>query len=167
MIIATVALALIFLDIGEGIRRRQTGGGRRCPRQLPFHRHGHQLFDLPTATFPLQNFWSLAVEEQFYVVYPTLFLLVASARGLTFRARMAIGLVAVMCVSLIYSIVDTHNNPVGAFFAFHPGLGAGPRRIGCHRYSVAPEDSRPLGRHSYLAGPRRCDVCRLYLHIAN
>ena len=30
---------------------------------------------------PLLNFWSLAVEEQFYLVYPTLFLLIAAVRS--------------------------------------------------------------------------------------
>ncbi len=49
---------------------------------------------------PLQNFWSLSVEEQFYLVYPTIFLLVAAVRTrMSLRNRLAIALVVVMVVS--------------------------------------------------------------------
>ena len=66
---------------------------------------------------PLQNFWSLAVEEQFYVVYPTLFLWWPRPRASPSGSGLAIGLVAVIVVSLTWSIVDTHNNSVDAFFS--------------------------------------------------
>ena len=62
-------------------RHRRAVGGR-IPGQLPFHRHGTNYLASQAPPSPLQNFWSLAVEEQFYVVYPTLFLLVAAAKGL-------------------------------------------------------------------------------------
>ena len=77
---------------------------------------------------PLQNFWSLAVEEQFYVVYPTLFLLVAAAKGLTFRVRLAIGLVAVI-VRLARLLDRRHPQQLRGrlLLPVHPGLGAGPR----------------------------------------
>ncbi|MGP0109428.1 MAG: acyltransferase family protein, partial [Acidimicrobiales bacterium] len=40
---------------------------------------------------PLQNFWTLSVEEQFYVVFPTLFLLVARVKGrFSLRTRMSV-----------------------------------------------------------------------------
>ena len=57
------------------------------------------------------------MEEQFYVVYPTLFLLAAGARVLTLRARLAICLIVVIGASFAYSVVDTHSNPTNAFFS--------------------------------------------------
>ncbi len=66
---------------------------------------------------PLQNFWSLAVEEQFYVVYPTLFLVVAAVKVFSLRVRLAVFLVVVIGVSYAYSVVDTHNNPLDAYFS--------------------------------------------------
>ena len=67
---------------------------------------------------PLQNYWSLSVEEQFYVVYPTLFVVLAGLRTrLSFRARLAIGLLMVFCGSLAFSITDTASNPTGAYFS--------------------------------------------------
>ena len=60
---------------------------------------------------PLQNFWSLAVEEQFYLIYPTLFLLVAAARVRTLLGkRWPSAWSVVISVSFAYSIVDTHSN---------------------------------------------------------
>ena len=50
---------------------------------------------------PLQNFWSLAVEEQFYLVYPTMFLhLVAIRSRWSLRARLFAGLLPVVLILL-------------------------------------------------------------------
>jgi peptidoglycan/LPS O-acetylase OafA/YrhL len=62
------------------------------------------------APSPVQHFWSLSVEEQFYVVWPLLFLL---ARR---RVMLAAALGAVTAVSLAYSIVDTAADPAAAYF---------------------------------------------------
>jgi peptidoglycan/LPS O-acetylase OafA/YrhL len=66
----------------------------------------------------LQNFWSLAVEEQFYIVYPTLFVLCARlGRRLSLRLRLSVVLVAVIVASYTYSIVLTSANAPSAFFS--------------------------------------------------
>lgn len=67
---------------------------------------------------PLQNYWSLSVEEQFYVVYPTLFMIVAgSIVWLSARTRMAIALVVVIVASYWWSIVQTASHPANAYFS--------------------------------------------------
>ena len=67
---------------------------------------------------PLQNFWSLGVEEQFYLVYPTIFLLIAALRTrLSLRIRLAFALTAVIFASLALSVVQTASNPAVAFFS--------------------------------------------------
>ena len=67
---------------------------------------------------PLQNFWSLAVEEQFYLVYPTVFLMAASLRSTTsLRARLVAVLVAIIAVSLLASAIQTSSTPATAFFS--------------------------------------------------
>ena len=66
----------------------------------------------------LQNFWSLAVEEQFYIVYPTIFLVTARvARGMSLRSRLALVLATVIVVSYAYSVVLTSTNAPSAFFS--------------------------------------------------
>ena len=66
----------------------------------------------------LQNYWSLAVEEQFYIVYPTLFLVAASVlTKISLRLRLTILLVAVIVASYAFSIVFTSANPSSAFFS--------------------------------------------------
>ena len=66
----------------------------------------------------LQNYWSLAVEEQFYIVYPAVFVLAARwARRLSLRGRLALVLVAVIAASFTYSVLLTPANPSSAFFS--------------------------------------------------
>ncbi|HUI03664.1 MAG TPA: acyltransferase family protein [Acidimicrobiales bacterium] len=69
------------------------------------------------APSPVQNFWSLSVEEQFYLAYPLLFLVLAGRRGLTLRARLALGLVVVVCASFTFSVLDTAHDATGAYFS--------------------------------------------------
>ncbi len=66
----------------------------------------------------LQNYWSLAVEEQFYIVYPTVFLITARfVRGMSLRGRLALVLLTVIAASYAYSIVFTSTNASSAFFS--------------------------------------------------
>jgi peptidoglycan/LPS O-acetylase OafA/YrhL len=83
-----------------------------------FEALGTNYFTAAIPPSPLQNFWSLSVEEQFYVVYPTLFLLVARVRSrLSLRARMAIALGVVIGASYWLSIVQTASHPAEAYFS--------------------------------------------------
>jgi peptidoglycan/LPS O-acetylase OafA/YrhL len=67
---------------------------------------------------PLLNYWSLGVEEQFYIVYPALFLLMGWwARRGSFRTRLTVVLVAVIIASYSYSIVFTASNAQSAYFS--------------------------------------------------
>ena len=67
---------------------------------------------------PLQNFWSLAVEEQFYLVYPSLFLLVAAVRTRwSLQARLFVCLVIVIAVSFTLSVAQTASSPTVAYFS--------------------------------------------------
>ncbi|NNC74804.1 MAG: acyltransferase [Acidimicrobiia bacterium] len=71
------------------------------------------------AASPVQHFWSLAVEEQFYLVWPLLLLVLAiGARRLSrpLRSGLLVGLVAVGAPSLWWSISLTAAEPGRAFF---------------------------------------------------
>lgn len=59
----------------------------------------------------IQQYWSLGIEEQFYLVYPTLFLVVAwIAKRWSLRAKLAVVLGAVVIASFVYSVVTTPSN---------------------------------------------------------
>jgi hypothetical protein len=72
---------------------------------------------------PLANLWSLAVEEQFYLVYPALLALAALAalatRRWSFRAVLVIGLTVVVVASFVDSV---HLTQVGVYKAYYSPL---------------------------------------------
>ena len=82
---------------------------------------------------PVQHFWSLAVEEQFYIVWPLLLVAIAwllrRRPGLRPRRVMAVGIAAVIVPSFAYSVYLTSANPATAFFVtptrlWELGIGA-------------------------------------------
>jgi peptidoglycan/LPS O-acetylase OafA/YrhL len=81
---------------------------------LYFAHLGLHYFDLESAVNPLLHTWSLAVEEQFYLVWPVLLLLLTkSTRS---REGVTIALAAIAAVSFAFCIWLTAVNPVSAFF---------------------------------------------------
>ena len=64
----------------------------------------------------VQHFWSLGVEEQFYVVWPLLLLLAIALGRARTRRSLAIVLSIVFVASFSYSIVTTAADPLPAYF---------------------------------------------------
>ncbi len=72
-----------------------------------------------TEPSPVQHFWSLAVEEQYYIVWPLLLLLLAvliRSRSLSVRPVMAAGLALIVVPSLAWSVVATATSTASAYF---------------------------------------------------
>jgi peptidoglycan/LPS O-acetylase OafA/YrhL len=87
---------------------------------------GIDYLNADAAPSPLQHFWSLAVEEQFYLVWP---LLLLGAYALGRRRGVAVALTAVVLLSFAVSVWQTGANGTWAYFGLHTrawelGVGA-------------------------------------------
>ena len=66
---------------------------------------------------PLAHYWSLAVEEQFYLVYPAFFVAILSMGGLwSLRTRLFIALSLVAGISLVSSAL---TSPINSFAGYY------------------------------------------------
>jgi peptidoglycan/LPS O-acetylase OafA/YrhL len=66
----------------------------------------------------LQNYWSLSVEEQFYVFYPTLVIVAALAWShVGLRLKLSVLLVVSIAASFVWSVHQTSTNPTAAYFS--------------------------------------------------
>ena len=65
---------------------------------------------------PLQHFWSLSVEEQFYIVWPLLLLGVATFAGKRARTAMVVAIVVIGVLSLGWGLLHTSLDRDVAFF---------------------------------------------------
>ncbi|MCU1589246.1 MAG: O-antigen acetylase [Frankiales bacterium] len=97
-----------------------------------FARLGTDYFSLTRAPSPVQHYWSLSVEEQFYLVWPCLILAALALAGrLRVDGRRALVVLATAAVvmSLAWSVISTARTPAGAYFssparAWELGAGA-------------------------------------------
>lgn len=69
-------------------------------------------FDAPSEMKPLLHTWSLAVEEQFYILYPLFLFFVARY----LRKRYLLAIVSAFVLSFAVSVRQLHTDPVAAFY---------------------------------------------------
>jgi peptidoglycan/LPS O-acetylase OafA/YrhL len=104
---------------------------------LHFALQGTEYLNAQAPPSPLQHYWSLAVEEQFYLVWPLLFLIAASVgRKVSLRIRLAAVLVPLIMASFLWSAIQTPQDGVWAYFS--PLTRAGELGIGALLAVMAP-----------------------------
>ncbi len=110
---------------------------------------GTQYLHQTDSVSPLQHFWSLGVEEQFYVVWPILIVLVAWIGRRYRNILLFVVLAAGAALSYHYSIVVTGQSSSWAYFSLHTrawelALG-GLVAIGCRPLARLPRRLAGLG----------------------
>jgi peptidoglycan/LPS O-acetylase OafA/YrhL len=97
---------------------------------LNFIQQSTNYFDAQLPPSPLQQYWTLGVEEQFYALWPlAIIAIVAVARRVPLRRKLGAALCLGIALSLWWSIVQTGNNGAEAYFspftrAWELGAGA-------------------------------------------
>ncbi|ROQ38344.1 peptidoglycan/LPS O-acetylase OafA/YrhL [Frondihabitans sp. PhB188] len=82
---------------------------------------GSDYFAAAGPVSPLQHYWSLSVEEQFYVVWPVVMIVAAAVLGRVSRRALVTGLAIVMTVIVVasfwYAVQATQATPASAYFS--------------------------------------------------
>lgn len=128
VIVGTVVAGNFWL---EPLRLRDLGSDAIASggfvANIVFAQRGTDYLQSALPPSALQHYWSLAVEEQFYVVWPALLALLLW-RGIGARSRAAIGIAVISAASLAVCIWQTSTSQPWAFFGLHARaweLGAG------------------------------------------
>ncbi len=135
-VVLVVVVALSFLVLSP-FRRTLVGGDVIASGLFAANWHfGAQSVDYlgaQEATSPVLHFWTLAVEEQFYVVWPFVLILFTRFKrrgGSDLTRPLLVGLIAVFIPSLLWSLHQTANAAGWAYFssftrAWELALGGG------------------------------------------
>ena len=132
---------------------------------IHFAAQGADYFNAGLSPSPIQHFWSLAVEEQFYIVWPLL-LVVSSLVWLRVRRRSRRERVqrpVIGAVIVVLAILDRHFSDgldptdgdfslVGVFLDRHPGMGAGGGSGGRVGATARGASRPPAGDPAQLGG---------------
>ena len=124
VLLVTVVASVLLLSFLDAINvARDAIWSALFAANIHFAREGADYFAQEQATSPLQHFWSLAVEEQFYLVWPLvvgLVVLLARRRGGGRSVPTRGLLVAILLIgaaSFAWSVLHTPDSPQSAYFS--------------------------------------------------
>jgi peptidoglycan/LPS O-acetylase OafA/YrhL len=119
VVILTVLAAYHFLGFLEGDSvANDARWASVFLANIHFAAIGTQYFSAEAPPSPLQHMWSLGVEEQFYVVWPTVVLLVGAVLPrVSLRMRLGAVLGVIIVASFSWSVIETLHNGTRAYFS--------------------------------------------------
>ena len=132
VLVLVVTAAVSYLVV-PGLRRRDVGvdiaASAAYVVNWVFARREVDYLASDLRPSPVQHFWSLAVEEQFYVVWPLLLIAVALLVRRPSRRVVMTALGLLVASSFVWSVWFSHTSPRPAFFTtttriWELGLGA-------------------------------------------
>src|ERR1700744_4253162 len=157
ILLATVGvLSLIFLS---PLRNTEVAGDITSAALYVANWHfaaqSINYFDQGLEPSPVLHLWSLAIEEQFYLVWPGLMLAVTwfwRRRGKSVRPVLWVALALILAGSLIYGVILTNEKPAFAYFdtfarAWELGLGAALALAGTVKLPRPQRGRARLDRH--------------------
>lgn len=111
VIIATLVIGALVLypSALKTLARHALAGAAFIPNFVYWSEAGY--FDVAAETKPLLHLWPLGIEEQFYLVWPLILLLMLKSR------RPAAAISALALLSFAYSVYLTSADPVAAFYS--------------------------------------------------
>jgi peptidoglycan/LPS O-acetylase OafA/YrhL len=131
VLLATVVVSFVALDASRATHIAQDAQWTSLfAANLRFIQQQTNYLTATLPPSPLQQYWTLGVEEQFYAVWPlTIIAILAVARRVPLRRKLGMALCLIIAASLWWSIAQTASNATAAYFspltrAWELGLGA-------------------------------------------
>ena len=122
-LVAVVGISLVFLLVAPVVRRIGLVGDAQSAllyvANWRFLAQANVYFAPNVEKSPFLHFWTLSIEEQFYILFPLLILLLARASR---RWVMVAGLVAVTVASIGAQVYWASADPLHAYYGTEPRL---------------------------------------------
>ncbi len=109
--VTVIAASLIYTQHDLASTGATLAAAAGSVANLKFMLQGNYFVVSPDAQ-PFLHCWSLSVEEQFYLLFPAIFLILS----LKFKQRRTLVLIVLFCLSLMCCIVLTHFRAAWAFY---------------------------------------------------